>query len=43
LEAEMVADLQIYEPDPLSVPTSTWDKLRPRAVLLGGVRVYGGF
>jgi predicted amidohydrolase YtcJ len=43
LEPGMVADLQIYERDPLSVPTSTWDQLRPGAVLLGGVRVYGRF
>jgi predicted amidohydrolase YtcJ len=43
LEPGMLADLQIYEPDPLSVPTSKWDQLRPRAVLLGGIRVYGGF
>jgi predicted amidohydrolase YtcJ len=43
LEPGMVADLQTYERDPLSAPTSTWDQLRPGAVLLGGVRVYGGF
>jgi predicted amidohydrolase YtcJ len=41
LEPGMVADLQVYERDPLSEPSSTWDQLRPRAVLLGGVRVYG--
>ena len=39
----MVADLQIYERDPISESQSTWDQLRPRAVLLGGVRVYGSF
>jgi predicted amidohydrolase YtcJ len=41
LEPGMVADLQVYERDPLSEATSTWDQLRPRAVLLGGVSVYG--
>jgi predicted amidohydrolase YtcJ len=41
LDPGMVADLQIYERDPLSEATSTWDQLRPGAVLLGGVRVYG--
>jgi predicted amidohydrolase YtcJ len=39
----MVADLQIYERDPINEGQSTWDQLRPRAVLLGGVRVYGSF
>jgi predicted amidohydrolase YtcJ len=42
LEPEMTADLQIYARDPLSEAMSTWDQLRPRAVLLGGVPVYGG-
>lgn len=41
LDPGMVADLQIYERDPLSEATSTWDQLRPKAVLLGGVRVFG--
>lgn len=41
LEPGMLADLQVYERDPLSEVTSTWDQLRPKAVLLGGVRVYG--
>lgn len=41
LEPGMVADLQIYERDPVTEPASTWDQLRPRAVLLGGVPVYG--
>jgi predicted amidohydrolase YtcJ len=43
LDPGMVADLQIYQRDPLSEATSTWDQLRPRAVLLGGVRVFGRF
>jgi predicted amidohydrolase YtcJ len=41
LEPGMVADMQIYEGDPLSEATSKGDQLRPRAVLLGGVPVYG--
>ena len=42
LDPGMVADLQIYERDPLSEAMSTWDQLRPGAVLLGGARVFGG-
>jgi predicted amidohydrolase YtcJ len=41
LDPGMVADLQVYEQDPIGKPTSGWDQLRPRAVLLGGVRVFG--
>ena len=41
LDPGMVADLQVYERDPLSEPSTTWDRLRPMAVLLGGARVYG--
>jgi predicted amidohydrolase YtcJ len=41
LDPGMVADLQVYERDPLKDATSTWDQLRPRAVLLGGAVVYG--
>jgi predicted amidohydrolase YtcJ len=41
LEPGMVADMQIYERDPLSEATSKGDQLRPRAVLLGGVLVSG--
>ena len=41
LDSGMVADLQIFDRDPLSQARSSWDQLRPRAVLLGGVRVYG--
>ena len=38
----MVSDLQVYETDPLQLPRERWDGLRPQAVLLGGVRVFGG-
>jgi predicted amidohydrolase YtcJ len=41
LEPGMLADMQIYERDPLSEGTSKGDQLRPRAVLLGGVPVSG--
>ena len=41
LEAGMLADLQVYDEDPLGGLTSDWEGLRPRAVLLGGVPVYG--
>ena len=41
LEPGMMADLQVYERDPISEATSEWDQLRPRAVLLGGVPVFG--
>jgi len=41
LDPGMVADLQVYQRDPLSEPSTTWDRLRPMAVLLGGARVYG--
>jgi predicted amidohydrolase YtcJ len=41
LEPGMVADLQIYDRDPINQPTSTWDQLRPRAVLVSGVKVFG--
>jgi predicted amidohydrolase YtcJ len=41
LDPGMIADLQIYKRDPLGQATSTWDELRPRAVLLGGARVFG--
>ena len=43
LEPGMVADLQIYDGDPLSEPTATWDQLRPRAVLVGGAKAHGRF
>ena len=41
LEPGMLADLQVYDRDPLGEPPSTWERLRPRAVLLGGVPVFG--
>lgn len=41
LEPGMVADLQVYRGDPLEESEVDWEKLRPRAVLLGGVRVFG--
>jgi predicted amidohydrolase YtcJ len=41
LEPGMLADLQVYEGDPLEDKDVAWDDLRPRAVFLGGVRVFG--
>jgi len=41
LEPGMLADLQVYKSDPLSDPQTRWEELRPGAVLLGGVRVFG--
>jgi predicted amidohydrolase YtcJ len=41
LEPGMLADLQVYDTDPLAGPRSGWDRLRPRAVLLGGMTVFG--
>jgi len=41
LEPGMLADLQVYAPDPLTRPQAEWDRLRPQAVLLGGVIVSG--
>ncbi|HXC78364.1 MAG TPA: amidohydrolase [Candidatus Acidoferrum sp.] len=41
LEPGMVADLQVYDRDPLSDPTPAWDQLCPVAVFVGGVRVHG--
>jgi predicted amidohydrolase YtcJ len=43
LDSGMLADLQIYEGDPLEDENPNWDLLRPRAVLLGGVKVFGSF
>jgi predicted amidohydrolase YtcJ len=42
LEPGMFADLQVYERDPIDTTTSDRDGLRPKAVLVGGVRVFGG-
>lgn len=41
LEPGMLADLQVYATDPLGVPRDRWDGLRPQAVLLSGVPVFG--
>ena len=41
LEPGMLADLQVYEHDPVDTPASSRPGLRPRAVLLGGVPVFG--
>ena len=41
LEPGMLADLQVYRGDPLEDEGVNWESLRPRAVLLGGVKVFG--
>jgi len=41
LEPGLLADLQVYDGDPLARPRAEWPRLRPRAVLLGGVPVFG--
>jgi hypothetical protein len=41
LEPGMLADLQVYDRDPIAEPTSSRPALRPRAVLVGGVPVLG--
>ena len=41
LDPGMLADLQVYDSDPLSRPRPEWERLRPKAVLLGGVTVFG--
>lgn len=41
LDAGMLADLQVYDEDPLGDSRPEGEGLRPRAVLLGGVLVYG--
>ena len=41
LEPGMLADVQVYAADPLAQPQTGWDRLRPQAVLLGGVLVSG--
>jgi predicted amidohydrolase YtcJ len=41
LEPGMLADLQVYDHDPLAQPRARWHRLRPRAVLLGGRSVFG--
>lgn len=44
LEPGMLADVQVYRDDPLGEKKDAaldWEELRPRAVLLGGVKVFG--
>jgi predicted amidohydrolase YtcJ len=41
LEPGMLADLQVYDRDPIQEPASSRSGLRPSAVLVGGVRVFG--
>jgi len=41
LEPGMLADLQVYRGDPLEDAEVDWEQLRPRAVLLGGMKVFG--
>jgi len=42
LEVGMLADLQVFKGDPLEdADDVNWETLRPRAVLLGGVKVFG--
>jgi len=42
LEPGMLADLQVYRGDPLEVGAEVnWEDLRPRGVLVGGVKVFG--
>ena len=41
LEPGMLADLQVYEKDPLTEVRSGWESVRPGVVLLGGVTVLG--
>lgn len=41
LEPGMLADLQVYKDDPLDGSVVDYEKLRPRAVVLGGARVFG--
>jgi predicted amidohydrolase YtcJ len=41
LEPGMLADLQVYDEDPIEAPSSSRPGLRPAAVFLGGIRVFG--
>jgi predicted amidohydrolase YtcJ len=41
LDPGMLADLQVYDVDPLAEPRAKWERLRPRAVLVAGVTVFG--
>src|SRR5437667_8549699 len=40
-EVGLLADLQVHRGHPLEDDDVKWEELRPRAVLLGGARVYG--
>jgi predicted amidohydrolase YtcJ len=41
LEPGMLADLQVYDRDPVDEPASSRPALLPSAVFVGGVRVFG--
>ena len=41
LEPGMLADLQVFKGDPLEDENVNWEQVRPRAVLVGGVKVLG--
>ena len=41
LEPGMLADLQVYKGDPIEEDGVNWEGLRPRAVLVGGMTVFG--
>jgi hypothetical protein len=41
LEPGRLADIQVYERDPIDEPPAEWERARPKAVLLGGVPVFG--
>jgi predicted amidohydrolase YtcJ len=41
LDPGMLADVQVYDTDPLALPRPESSRLRPRAVLLGGATVFG--
>jgi predicted amidohydrolase YtcJ len=41
LEPGMLADVQVYDEDPVEAPAARRPGLRPAAVFLGGVRVAG--
>jgi predicted amidohydrolase YtcJ len=41
LEPGMLADVQVYREDPVEAPAARRPGLRPAAVFLGGVRVFG--
>jgi len=43
LEPGMLADLQVYDGDPVDEPDGDADHLHPRVVLLGGAPVFGRF